>query len=86
MYKRLLDHFSKKKFNAYLYYFMKKTLTAFAVVAYLLSSSSCFILQKKEKFGCPGNGRSIGAEKLAAGDDKALRASSKANYKGRKSY
>ena len=65
---------------------MKKTFTAIAFTAYLLSSSSCFILQRKEKFGCPGSGSNIGAEKLAAGDDRALRASSKASYKGRKSY
>ena len=65
---------------------MRKTFTAIAVTAYLLSISSCFIFQKKEKFGCPGNGSNIGAEKLAAGDDKALRTSSKANYKGRKSF
>ena len=65
---------------------MKKTFAVIAVSAYLLSISSCFILQKKEQFGCPGNGSNIGAEKLAAGDDKALRASSKANYKGRKSF
>ena len=65
---------------------MKKTFTAIAVTAYLLSMSGCFVFQKKEKFGCPGNGRNIGAEKLAAGDNSALKANSKANYKGRKSY
>ena len=65
---------------------MKKTFPAIAVTAYLLSMSSCFVFQKKEKFGCPGDSRNIGAEKLAAGDNSALRASSKANYKGRKSY
>ena len=48
--------------------------------------SACSVFRKTEKYGCPGNGRNIGAEKLAAGDDKALRASSKANYKGKKSF
>ena len=65
---------------------MRNIFTAIAFTAYLLSTSSCFVFQKKEKFGCPGNGSNIGAEKLAAGDDKALRTSSKASYKGRKSY
>ena len=49
--------------------------------------SSCFIFQKKEKYGCPTDGRNVGAEKIAAGDPKALKASSKAKYKGgRQSY
>lgn len=49
--------------------------------------NSCFIFQKKEKYGCPTNGRNVGAEKIASGDAKAIRASNKAKYKGgRKSY
>lgn len=65
---------------------MKKTFTTIALTAYLLNASSCFIFQKKEKYGCPSSGSNIGAEKLAAGDDKALKASTKARYKGRKSF
>ncbi len=63
---------------------MKKIIVAFACISLL---SGCFIFQKKDKYGCPSNGRNIGAEKLAAGDPAALKANSKAKYKGgRKSY
>lgn len=63
---------------------MKKILLA-AVCMYMLSA--CSLFKKTEKLGCAGDGRNVGAEKLAAGDPKALKASSKAKYKGgRKSY
>lgn len=49
--------------------------------------SSCFIFRKKEKYGCPSDGRNIGAEQLAAGDEKAMKKAAKAKYRGgRKSY
>ena len=48
---------------------------------------SCSLFRKSEKLGCTSNGRNVGAEKLAAGDEKAMKASSKAKYKGgRQSY
>ena len=63
---------------------MKKIIAAFACILFL---GGCFVFQKKDKYGCPVNGRSVGAEKLASGDEKALKASSKAKYKGgRRSY
>lgn len=63
---------------------MKKIIVAFAFVSFL---NGCFIFKKKDKYGCPTNGRNVGAEKLASGDEKALKASQKAKYKGgRKSY
>ena len=66
---------------------MKKFILAFFVLSML---NSCFIsriFQKKEKYGCPTNGRNIGAERIASGDEKAIKASNKAKYKGgRKSY
>jgi hypothetical protein len=66
---------------------MKKLILAFFVLSML---NSCFIsriFHKKEKYGCPTNGRNVGAEKIAAGDEKAIRASNKAKYRGgRKSY
>ncbi|MBP9098733.1 MAG: hypothetical protein KBF74_07950 [Ferruginibacter sp.] len=66
---------------------MKKIILAFFVLSML---NSCFIsriFQKKEKYGCPTNGRNIGAERIASGDEKAIKASNKAKYKGgRKSY
>jgi hypothetical protein len=58
---------------------MKKVLLAVLVVSFLIS---CFIFKKKEKYGCPTNGRNVGAEKIASGDEKAIRASNKAKFKG----
>lgn len=58
---------------------MKKILLSLFVISFL---SSCFIFKKKEKYGCPSNGRNVGAEKIASGDEKAIRASNKAKFKG----
>ncbi|MFZ4771617.1 MAG: hypothetical protein ACOYLO_15645 [Ferruginibacter sp.] len=58
---------------------MKKIILSFVVVSML---SSCFIFKKKEKYGCPTNGRNVGAEKLASGDEKAIKASNKAKFRG----
>ena len=67
---------------------MKKILLAFICVSFLLSG--CFISRifgKKDKYGCPTNGRNVGAEKILSGDKKAIAAEKKAKYKGgRKSY
>ncbi|RYY50650.1 MAG: hypothetical protein EOO06_03115 [Chitinophagaceae bacterium] len=53
------------------------------LLAFIASAmSSCFIFKKKEKYGCPTNGRNVGAEKIASGDEKAIRASNKARFKG----
>ncbi|MEO7767243.1 MAG: hypothetical protein ABIS01_07445 [Ferruginibacter sp.] len=63
---------------------MKKITVAFVCIMYLCG---CFVFQKKDKYGCPANGRNIGAEKLASGDEKVLKANSKLKYKGgRKIY
>ena len=64
---------------------MKKALLILTCAAFLLSG--CFIsriFHKKDKYGCPTNGRNIGAEKLASGDKKAIAAEKKAKYKGGK--
>ena len=66
---------------------MKKILLAFIFVSFLLSG--CFIsriFSKKDKYGCPTNGRNIGAEKIASGDKKAMAAEKKAKYKGGRKY
>jgi hypothetical protein len=60
---------------------MKKILIAIIGMYFL---SACSVFRKTEKYGCPSNGRNIGAEKLAAGDEKAMKASAKAKYKGGK--
>ena len=53
---------------------MKKILLVFVMASFLLS--------KKEKVGCPTNGRNVGAEKILAGDEKAIKAEKKAKFKG----
>ena len=58
---------------------MKKIFLAVTVISIL---SSCFIFRKKEKYGCPTDGRNVGAEKIASGDPKAVKASNKAKFKG----
>ena len=58
---------------------MKKLLLAVLMMSFL---SSCFIFKKKEKYGCPTNGRNVGAEKIASGDPKAIKASNKAKFRG----
>lgn len=64
---------------------MKKILLALTTISFLMSS--CFIFKKKDKYGCPTDGRNIGAEKIASGDEKAIKASNKAKYRGgKKSY
>jgi hypothetical protein len=64
---------------------MKKILLALITICFLMSS--CFIFKKKDKYGCPSDGRNVGAEKIASGDEKAIKASNKAKYRGgKKSY
>ena len=60
---------------------MKKILIAIIGMYFL---SACSVFRKTEKYGCPSNGRNIGAEKLASGDEKAMKANAKAKYKGGK--
>ena len=64
---------------------MKKALLIVTCAAFLLSG--CFItriFKKKDKVGCPTNGRNVGAEKILSGDKKAIAAAKKAKYKGGK--
>jgi hypothetical protein len=58
---------------------MKKFLLGLMTIAFL---SSCFIFKKKEKYGCPANGRSMGAERIASGEPKAVKLSNKAKFRG----
>ena len=62
---------------------MKKILLAVVMASFLLSG--CFvsrIFHKKEKVGCPTDGRNVGAEKILGGDEKAIRAAKKAKWRG----
>lgn len=62
---------------------MKKIILGLFAVSIL--SSGCFINKifgKKEKYGCPSDGRNVGAEKILAGEKVK-----KAKYRGgKKSY
>ena len=58
---------------------MKKILLA---VAFGIVLSGCSLFRKNVKYGCPTNGRNVGAEKILSGDPKSVKASRKAKYKG----
>ena len=38
----------------------------------------CFIFKHKAKYGCPSNGKNIGAERILSGDKASLKAAKKA--------
>jgi hypothetical protein len=65
---------------------MKKFLFALSLAAFLSTFTSCAIFKRKEKRGCPTDGRNVGAEKLASGDPKAVKQSQKAKFKGTTSF
>jgi len=46
----------------------------------IMMLSSCRILNSifKPKYGCPSNGKNVGAEKIASGDPKAIKSAKKA--------
>jgi len=49
--------------------------------------ASCSIFKTHEKYGCPTNGKNIGAERILSGDKAAIKASKKAGkFVGGKSY
>lgn len=54
---------------------MKKILI---VLVCILSLSGCSIFKKNEKYGCPTNGKNVGAEKILSGDKDAIKAARKA--------
>lgn len=55
---------------------MRQILTVIVVIGFMIAFSSCNLF--KPKYGCPTNGKNIGAEKLAAGDPDAEKAARKA--------
>ncbi len=61
---------------------MKKILIAVVCICFLGSCSLFKKSEKTEKKGCPTDGRNVGAEKILAGDEKAVKASKKAKYRG----
>jgi len=40
--------------------------------------SSCSVFRKKVKYGCPTDGKNIGAERILSGDKEAIKAAKKA--------
>ena len=54
---------------------MKKILVV-TFCAWILSG--CFIFKKNEKYGCPTNGKNIGAERILSGDKEAMKTARKA--------
>ncbi|HUS03093.1 MAG TPA: hypothetical protein VMY77_15250 [Chitinophagaceae bacterium] len=58
---------------------MKKVLL---IVVCAYAFSACSLFRKNVKYGCPTDGRNVGAEKLLSGDPKSVKAARKAKYKG----
>lgn len=52
------------------------------VVLCAFAFSACSLFRKNTKYGCPTDGRNVGAEKLVSGDPKSVKAARKAKYKG----
>ena len=59
---------------------MKKILPAILLVVLISSLSSCQVWNKifEPKYGCPSNGKNVGAEKIISGDPEAMKAMKKA--------
>jgi hypothetical protein len=56
---------------------MKKPVLIITVLSFMLmTTTSCNLF--KPKYGCPSNGKNLGAEKLASGDPAAEKAARKA--------
>ena len=55
---------------------MRKLFFAFTLFLVVTTFSSCRIWNKvfKDKYGCPTNGKNIGAEKIISGDPDAMKA------------
>jgi hypothetical protein len=52
----------------------------------LIVFASCSIFKKKDKYGCPTDGRNIGAEKLLRANKDTLKIAKKAKFRGAKPY
>lgn len=48
--------------------------------AYLVSG--CSLFRRNTKYGCPTDGRNVGAEKILSGDPQSLKAAKKAKWRG----
>ena len=50
---------------------MKKPLLILVAVGFMMMTLSCNLF--KPKYGCPTNGKNVGAEKILSGDPKAMK-------------
>jgi hypothetical protein len=59
---------------------MRRTITSLLLVVLISSLGSCQVWNKifKPKYGCPSNGKNVGAEKIISGDPEAMKAMKKA--------
>ena len=59
---------------------MRKTVNSILLLVLISSLSSCQVWNKifKPKYGCPSNGKNVGAEKIISGDPEAMKAMKKA--------
>ena len=59
---------------------MRKTVNSILLLVLISSLSSCQVWNKifKPKYGCPSNGKNVGAEKIISGDPEAMKALKKA--------
>ena len=59
---------------------MKKVIQYILLLSLAVSLSSCGLFHKifKPKYGCPSNGKNVGAEKILSGDKDAQKSVRKA--------
>ncbi|MBU6177697.1 MAG: hypothetical protein KGO80_08025 [Bacteroidetes bacterium] len=59
---------------------MRKIVNSILLLVLISSLSSCQVWNKifKPKYGCPSNGKNVGAEKIISGDPEAMKAIKKA--------
>jgi len=59
---------------------MRKIVNSILLIVLISSLSSCQVWNKifKPKYGCPSNGKNVGAEKIISGDPEAMKAIKKA--------
>ncbi|CAN5258796.1 hypothetical protein BH20BAC1_BH20BAC1_03280 [soil metagenome] len=50
----------------------------FLILVSFITITGCSVFQRNAKYGCPTNGKNVGAEKIASGDKDAIKAARKA--------
>jgi hypothetical protein len=53
-------------------------MKVFFGLIFFLMLSGCSIFRKNVKYGCPTNGKNVGAEKILSGDRASIKAAKKA--------